>query len=219
MRSEDLDANMSKISEDKHLGIWRGPFVYSYFDTRVVRRSNMLLADLGNCPYGKNFNFLEYMMLPTETLMAMQAAKTGGDSGDGAAAAAPAAPKGGGGAGVDAEKARLMAEGKYYTQGEGPNLDELDDAWVGYFLWAESEKGHEVKCSFVGKDGYFETARVAVETALTLRFDYDQLAFKGGVLTPTVSGGTHLAQRMINSGVKYKMGEWHSAAERCPPPY
>ena len=29
---------MSKISEDKHLGIWRGPNVYSYFDTRIVRR-------------------------------------------------------------------------------------------------------------------------------------------------------------------------------------
>ena len=38
MRAEDLDANMSKISEDKHLGIWRGPNVYSYFDTRIVRR-------------------------------------------------------------------------------------------------------------------------------------------------------------------------------------
>ena len=37
MRAEDLDANMSKISEDKHLGIWRGPNVYSYFDTRIVR--------------------------------------------------------------------------------------------------------------------------------------------------------------------------------------
>lgn len=39
VRAEDLDANMSKISEDKHLGIWRGPNVYSYFDTRIVRSS------------------------------------------------------------------------------------------------------------------------------------------------------------------------------------
>ena len=51
------------------MGIWRGPFVYSYFDTRIVRRSNMLLADLGNCPYGKNLNFMEYAMLPTEALL------------------------------------------------------------------------------------------------------------------------------------------------------
>ena len=40
VRAEDLDANMSKISEDKHLGIWRGPNVYSYFDTRIVRHNS-----------------------------------------------------------------------------------------------------------------------------------------------------------------------------------
>ncbi|CAE8699413.1 unnamed protein product [Polarella glacialis] len=61
VRAEDLDANMSKISEDKKLGLWRGPNVYSYFDTRIVRRSNMLLADLGNRPYGKSLNFLQYL--------------------------------------------------------------------------------------------------------------------------------------------------------------
>merc|ERR1719203_2737670 len=68
MRQEDLDANMSRVTEDKHLGIWRGPFVYCYFDTRIVRRSNMLLADLGNCPYGRNLNFMEYALLPPEML-------------------------------------------------------------------------------------------------------------------------------------------------------
>mmetsp|Transcript_163806 Transcript_163806/g.525348 ORF Transcript_163806/g.525348 Transcript_163806/m.525348 type:complete len:1129 (+) Transcript_163806:75-3461(+) len=81
MRGEDLDANMSKISEDKRLGIWRGPFVYSYFDTRIVRRSNMLLADLGDRPYGRNFNFMEYAMLPTEAVMQMQAARGAGGGG------------------------------------------------------------------------------------------------------------------------------------------
>merc|ERR550534_341544 len=123
------------------------------------------------------------------------------------AQAAPAqdAPKGGGGVGVEAEKAALMAAGKYYGQGSGPPLEELDDAWTGYFLYAETESGREMKASWVGRDGYFETARVAVEMALTLRFDWDKLSFKGGVLTPTVSGGVALAQRMIASGIKFKM--------------
>lgn len=30
---------------------------------------------------------------------------------------------------------------------------------------ASEEKGHEIKCDFIGRDGYFETARIAVETA------------------------------------------------------
>merc|ERR1740121_3344564 len=110
VRSQDMDANISKISEDKRLGVWRGPHVYSYFDTRIVRRSNMLLADLANRPYGAGLNFMEY-------------------------------------------------------------------AWVGYHLWAETTNGHEIKCSMIGRDGYMETARVAIETAMCLLFD--KLPFKG----------------------------------------
>lgn len=215
LRGEDMDANMSKISEDKKLGIWRGPFVYSYFDTRIVRRSNMLFADLCNRPYGQNLCFMEYAILPTEALMAAAAAKEATKAEGGAAAA----PKAAGGVGVEAEKAALEAAGKYFKEGDGPKLEDLDDAWVGYFGYAETVSGKEIKCSFVGRDGYFETARVAVEMALTLCFDYDKLECRGGVLTPTVSGGKVLAQRIIASGSKFKMGDWHSGAECSPPPY
>merc|ERR1719174_513061 len=110
MRSEDLDFNMAKITEDKKLGIWRGPFVYSYFDTRIVRRSNMLFADLANQPYGKNLNFMEYAMLPAEAVAHMQAAQGagGGGGGGGGAGAGAGGGAGGGGAGgvsVEAERA------------------------------------------------------------------------------------------------------------------
>jgi len=202
LRSEDLDANISKITEDKKLGIWRGPFVYSYFDTRVVRRSNAMLADMGNQPYGRSFNFMEYAMLPPEAVMAM---KSGG--------------AGAGAASVEGEKEKLKAEGKYFEQGEGPDLDTLGDAWCGFFMWAESTKGHEVKCAFIGKDGYLETARVAVETAMCLRFDRDKLPFKGGFVSPTVACGTMLVKRFIDTGLKFKMGDWFSPEECTPPEY
>merc|ERR1712232_1115923 len=45
VRKEDADAAISKVSEDKENGIWRIPHTYAYFDTRVVRRTNALLAD------------------------------------------------------------------------------------------------------------------------------------------------------------------------------
>lgn len=212
VRAEDLDANMSKITEDKKLGIWRGPNVYSYFDTRIVRRSNMLLADLGNCPYGKSLNFMQYAMLPTEALLAQKAAKESG-----AGAPVDSVAKAGGG-GVEAERAALEAAGKYYKEGEGPPLEELDDAWVGFFLYAESEKGHEVRCNFIGRDGYFETARVAIETAMCLCFDREKLPYRGGVLTPAVACGTFLVQRMIDSGVRFKMGGWFGPEHHNPPP-
>merc|ERR1719188_709602 len=69
-RDEDMDYNMTMVSEDKKLGVWRAPYVHSFFDTRIVRRSNMLQADLGNAPYGLAFNFMEYALLPPEGVAA-----------------------------------------------------------------------------------------------------------------------------------------------------
>eukprot|EP00747_Dinoflagellata_sp_TGD_P166955 gnl/TRDRNA2_/TRDRNA2_190573_c0_seq1.p1 gnl/TRDRNA2_/TRDRNA2_190573_c0~~gnl/TRDRNA2_/TRDRNA2_190573_c0_seq1.p1 ORF type:complete len:513 (-),score=117.16 gnl/TRDRNA2_/TRDRNA2_190573_c0_seq1:113-1651(-) len=201
LRSEDLDANMSKVSEDKKLGVWRGPNTYSYFDTRVVRRTNAQLADHIGQPYGRQLNFMEYTLLPTETAMAM---KTGSN-------------KASAGGGVGEEKARLEAEGKYFKEGEGPPLETLTDAWTGFFVWVETENGHDLKCAFVGADAYFETSRIAVEMAMTLRFDHDKLPIKGGVLTAVAAGNTFLAQRLIKSGVKFKMGDWMDKSECSPP--
>ena len=46
---------------------------YSYFDTRIVRRSNMLLADMGGKPYGKSLNFLQFSVLPADACWHCQA--------------------------------------------------------------------------------------------------------------------------------------------------
>merc|ERR1712050_560488 len=59
-REEDLDLGMSKVSEDKKNGVWRAPRIHAALDARVVRRSNMLMADLNNKPYGTSLNFTEY---------------------------------------------------------------------------------------------------------------------------------------------------------------
>eukprot|EP00927_Polykrikos_kofoidii_P087254 TRINITY_DN9_c0_g1_i1.p1 TRINITY_DN9_c0_g1~~TRINITY_DN9_c0_g1_i1.p1 ORF type:complete len:532 (-),score=91.62 TRINITY_DN9_c0_g1_i1:260-1801(-) len=199
IRPEDMDNKFSKISQDPKLGIWRGPFVYSYLDTRIVRRSNMLFADLGNCPYGRKLNFLEYAWLPESEVEAKMA--------------------GGAKVSVEDEKKKLQASGKYYKEGEGPLLEELENAWIGYFFHAETESGNEAKCSVVGRDGYFETARVAIEAAMCLRFDREHLPFKGGVLTATVACGGALLKRMIDGGLKFRMDEWLDESERCPPPF
>jgi short subunit dehydrogenase-like uncharacterized protein len=201
-RMEDRDSNMAKVTENKKLGIWRGPYVYQYFDTRIVRRSNALLADFGRQPYGRQLNFLEYGMLTSDIVAEM---KSGGAKKNYA--------------NVEEEMAALKAAGKYYGEGEGPPLEDLDDAWIGNFSWAQTTGGHEIKCSFVGRDGYFETARVAVETAMTLVFDKEKLDFPGGVVPPTVAGGSHVVKRIVDTGHKFKMGDWLPNSEWCPPPY
>ncbi|CAE8722695.1 unnamed protein product, partial [Polarella glacialis] len=202
-RKEDMDAVLSKVSQCPHTGIWRAPWMYSYFDTRVVRRSNALLADLSNQPYGRNFNFQEFMMLPPEIAHQL-------------ASGMPAKPVG---PSASSEKELLEQQGRYFAQGSGPELEDIEDAWMGFFMWAESTSGRQVKCSLVGADGYFETARCAVEMAMTLRFDKEQLPFQGGVLNAAVAGQTWYAQRLIASGVKFKMGDWFSEEDCVPPPH
>lgn len=118
---------------------------------------------------------------------------------------------------VDAEKKKLEKAGKYYGQGEGPPLEEIEDAWMMYRFYAETPSGKSFKMSMRGKDGYYETARMAIELALTLRFDRLQLPFKGGALTPAIAGGECLAKRLFESGVSVKLGEWEST-EGLPPP-
>lgn len=209
-REEDKDENMTAISEDKKLGVWRAPYIHSFFDTRIVRRSNMLQADLGNKPYGPMLNFMEYAMLPAEQVAAAKrSAKEGKDE--------KAKPMGQYGMTLEEEEAMLKSEGREFKEGDGPAVEDLSDAWSGFFLHAESTNGNQVKCSFVGADGYYETSRVAVETALTLRFDKDKLPYKGGVLTPSVAGGTALVDRLVASGVKFKMGEWMESSALAPP--
>ncbi|CAJ1424531.1 unnamed protein product [Effrenium voratum] len=201
VRKEDTDAVLSKVSQCPFTGTWRAPWTYAYFDTRILRRTNSLLADRANQPYGKEFCFQEFMRLPPE--LAQQAAsgiKSSGPS-------------------VADEKAQLKSQGKYFSQGEGPDLDQLDDAWISFSAWTQSTGGHESRCSVVGRDGYFETARCAVEMAMTLRFDKEHLQITGGVLNATVVGQTWWADRLINSGLKFKMNEWWDWEDMTPPPF
>lgn len=201
VRNEEKDANMARITENKRLGVWRGPFVYQYFDTRIVRRSNALLADLTNEPYGRQLRFMEYALLPPEAVAAMSSAGIKVS------------------ANVANEAEALKAAGKFYAEGEGPPLEELEDAWTSFAVWVESEGGRELKCSFLGRDGYFETARVAIEMAMTLCFDRDKLPVQGGVLSPTVAGGTCVIKRIIDSGNNFRMGDWFRWSELKPPPF
>merc|ERR1711862_465142 len=99
----------------------------------------------------------------------------------------------------------------------GPSLDDIASSWTGFFLYAETPSGNSHRCSFVGGDGYHETARMAVETAMTLRFDREQLPYKGGVLTPSTAGGGALIKRLTDSGAKFKMGSWFESGELSAP--
>merc|ERR1711972_1179752 len=71
--------------------------------------------------------------------------------------------------------------------------------------------------SGAGTSGGTLATRCAVEFAMTCRFDIAELPHKGGNLTPTAAGQKQYLRRMIQSGIKFKMGEW-LADDECSPP-
>lgn len=200
-RPIDLDANMARVTEHKEFGFWRGPYVYQYFDTRIVRRSNQLMADYLNKPYGRELNFLEYGLIPASIMAEMQ---SGGQKAK---------------ASVADEAAAAKAAGVYYKEGEGPPLEDLEDAWVSVFTWVQSTGGHEAKCGFMGRDGYFETARVAIELCMAILFDKEKLPFPGGVLPPALAGGHCIRNRIKASGHLFREDRWFDESEWKPPPF
>lgn len=208
-RQEDLDFNMHKLSEDKKNGVWRAPWINADLDARVVRRSNMLMADLNNQPYGVALNFTEFAMLPTEDIAQAKAAvREAKDEG--------ADPYGNYGMKHEAEIERMRSDDKQFDEGEGPEADTFGDSWSAYFVHAETATGSEAKTCFVGADGYFETARMGVEMALTVLNSRSDLP-KGGVLTPAVAGNTALIERLKDSGVKLKNGGWMESRDLSAP--
>lgn len=211
IRKEDTDAILSKIVEDKVNDCWALPHTYSYFDTRVIRRTNALLADHCGAPYGRHFNFTMY-----QPVMKQHWAKEHGDrmptldelEGMGTA----------GIGGVSGEKEVLESSGKYYKQGEGPALEDVGEVWISWLIYVESVSGHVQRNCIQGNDAYFETARCAIESCLSVVFDYDKLPVKGGSVTITACAAEPLAKRLINSGMRFKQGKWFDfEAGECKP--
>merc|ERR1712176_1471248 len=147
------------------------------------------------------------MLLPPEALAQAAAVQEAG--GEVQATAAPS---------VSSEKEALEAQGKYYKQGEGPPLEELADAWICFQTYCMSEQGNYKMAGFVGCDGYFETARAAVECAMACIFDKDQIKIRGGVLNATPVGQMPYLNRIINSGIHYRMGDDFFPEEVMHPP-
>lgn len=180
-RDEDSDRALMTVSRDD-MG-WRAPYNYAFMETRVVRRSNYLHMYMGGRSYGHELCFQEYSLWSSER--DAQACKEGSGS-------------------TKKEEEDLKKRGKYYAQGEGPKREDTINTKVRFTAVATTEDGQKVKVTLEMGDAYYETAHVAVETALALVKDRERLPYatQGGVLTPSVAGGSILLDRLVRTGMK-----------------
>jgi len=90
--------------------------------------------------------------------------------------------------------------------GSGPSKEEMDKNFIKITCIGKGDKGSKVKCMlyFPTDPGYRDTARIVVETGLTLALDADKLHIGGGVYTPACIGNP-LLERLIATGCTWNI--------------
>ena len=93
---------------------------YAFYDTRLVRRTNWLLADMGEDPYGRKFNYSEHLLFPTEE-SAKEVASSNTSS--------------------KKEEEKLKSEGRLYELGDGLDDETRMKLFTDYYLHVTAEDG------------------------------------------------------------------------------
>mmetsp|Transcript_13301 Transcript_13301/g.21775 ORF Transcript_13301/g.21775 Transcript_13301/m.21775 type:complete len:498 (-) Transcript_13301:1833-3326(-) len=92
------------------------------------------------------------------------------------------------------------------SPGQGPSQPQLDAGFLGVTCCGKGSKGGRatVEIYFPNDPGYVDTARMLVESGLTLALENDKLETKGGIWTPAPCLGGTLLQRLVTSGSSVK---------------
>lgn len=186
IRPEDTDKELQQIKKDQFVQTWVGPFMYSFFETRVVRRSNMLQLMHRGRAYGPEFNFQEWLSFPDEETARMaQKASTSSKQ----------------------QEEELKKAGKLYKSGEGPTAQDREGAWSEIMFVAKTATNKFIKARLTAGDAYEETGHMAIEVALCCIFHRDKLEWTGGVLTPSICGGATLVENLNKTGIKLEVAD------------
>lgn len=180
---------------DDDLGQWVGPFFMAGINTRVVRRSNALLA----YHYGREFRYRELMGLGTgPDAAAKGAALAGGTLGLGAIMSNE----------VTGKAATAVASKALPKPGEGPDEETRRKGHFTMQIHATTTSGarYVETVSAKGDPGYQATCVMLGEAALCLALDSDRLPGVDGVLTPAAAFGSVLIDRLRRAGMTFDGG-------------
>ena len=182
------ERDLRGVRRDEELGGWVGPFVMASANTRVVRRSNALLA----WAYGRRFRYAEV---------------TGFGSGAGAPvkAAATAAGLAALSVGLTLGAPCALLARVLPAPGEGPGEDARRRGFFRMALHARTSSGARYvgHVAAKGDPGYAATAVMLGQSALCLACDGDRLPARAGVLTPATAMGAALVARLRAQGFTF----------------
>lgn len=159
---------------------WTGPFIMAMVNSKVVERSNVLVG------YGKSVTYMEHRAAESYSSVVGRYLQL--------AAAGPLLML------PDSLRGMFLP-----LPGEGPSEKEMEEGFLQVTGIAVGEKGSKVAGRMYCKvdAGYRDTARMLVETGLTLALSPEKCARQSGVLTPAACCGDELFQRLLRSGTEF----------------
>ena len=149
-----LSSDVFKISKQKDLNAWSGPFVMAGANTRVVRRSEALLTERQNS-YGNNFTYQEHAFHKS---LGKAISSTLGLGLLGLTLISPL---------------RKIVRSFLRKPGEGPSIEVQENGWFECKYLVECEDGQKSVYKMFGKGdpGYKVTSKFVAECALSLLED------------------------------------------------
>ena len=178
---------------DHDLGSWTAPFVMASVNTRVVRRSNVLME----YAYGKDFRYGESTM-------------TGKGPAGWARATSMTAAMGAFLGAASLGPTRAMLNKMFLPQpGEGPTREQREKGYFELILVGKHPEDYrlDIRARVTGDrdPGYGATCRMLGESAVCLALDGERLTVGGGFWTPASAMGDLLLKRLRrNAGMAFE---------------
>jgi short subunit dehydrogenase-like uncharacterized protein len=186
--------NMNRPQYDKDFNSWVAPFVMAVINTRIVHRSNALLAG----DYSPHFEYNEAMLTGKGLIGSGIAAGVGVGLGSFAMAA------------VIPPTRWAMERFILPKPGEGPSLDAQEKGFYDLRFFGKTDSGKEIRCKVTGDQdpGYGSTAKMLGQAATCLVQDVSKKNVSGGFWTPASIFGTKLITRLENhAGLTFELIE------------
>jgi short subunit dehydrogenase-like uncharacterized protein len=175
---------------DEELGAWTGPFVMAATNTRVVRRSSVLLGH----PWSREFRYSECM-------------RTGEGVGGWLRAVGTGAAMTGAVVAFGVPPLAAVVRSLLPAQGEGPSEEQRARGSFEIQLFGTPAVAGAPRLratvSGLGDPGYASTSRMIAESALCLAAG--EGVEQGGVLTTASCMGTQLVERLVDADVRFEV--------------
>ncbi len=175
-REASGERDLRRVGRHPEFG-WVGPFVMATYNTRVVRRSAVLLD------YGPRFRYRELSAYGNPLTATVATTGLGALAG-----------------GLMFPPTRKLLDRLLPGPGEGPSEKSREH---GYFKMEIHGAGRVATVAAKGDPGYAATAVMMGESALCLALD--DLPDRAGVLTPASAMGTALVERLRAAGMTLKV--------------